>query len=206
MSGLILKDIFNIMSQGKQILLMLAFFGVCFSGSAGSGIIIAMCTVACAAMMISSFSMDEACQWNEQAFVMPISRKKVVLSKYLVAVLCALFGIAVGLLISFVAVWARGGVFQPAVLWGASVAGIEVSLFYGAVLLPVMMRYGVNKGRFVVMGLVAVPFLIGAWLMERIPEGFFPMLDISVLLALGMVFVLLLFTLSYYISVRIMER
>ena len=206
MSGFILKDVFNIMSQGKQILLMLLFFGVCFSGSAASGIIVAICTVACAALLISSFSMDEMCQWNKQAFIMPLSRKKVVLSKYLVAVLCTLFGIGVGVLLSLIAVWIRGDVLEVSVLAGAAVAGIEVSLLYGAVLLPVVMKFGVTKGRFVIFGLIAIPFLAGTFLTDRMSASWLRSLDVETVLAGGMAGVFLLLIVSYLISVRIVEK
>ena len=206
MSGLILKDVFNLMNQGKQILLMLIFFGICFSGTSGSGSVIAMCTIACTVFVITSFSMDETCHWTEYAFIMPIRRQQLVLSKYIVSFLFSLFGIAAGFVMSVAIGAVKGEPISFEVLLSAAGTGIVVAMLFTAFLIPITIRFGVNKGRFVIMGLAAVPVLIGTFLGDRLEGMLLEEGALDDLLFFGVAAIAVLVVLSYFVSCMIIKR
>lgn len=209
MKGLILKDIYNMASQAKAFALVLVIFAVCFAGSA-EGTIIIMCTVYATVMVISNMSQDETSQWETFALTMPVTRRDLVLAKYIISIFYALLGIAAGTLLTFVIRLLGLGQNQATCgeLLMMTVVGLVVAAIFIAVLLPVNFRFGVQKGRLVLFGVAA--FIGGCGVLltgkEEMLDGFFSRFDD---LAAGLFFgslTLLILLVSFTASVRIMEK
>ena len=209
MKGLILKDICNQLGQLKAFAMMLVIFIVCFATSA-EGALIIMCTVYATVMVISNLAMDESCQWDIFALTMPVTRRQLVLAKYIVAIFYALLGIVVGT-VATLAIRLFGISSGEATLWELlqiSLIGIVIAAIFIALLLPVDFKYGVQKGRLVLFGVAA--FIGGGGVLlsgkEEMLDGFFRRFSGT---ADGLFFgalTLLLLLISFTISSRIMEK
>ena len=95
MKGLILKDLYNAMTQGKVLLFMVVIFGVCFANAA-EGTLIIMCTIYAAVLVINNMALDEMCAWETFALTMPVTRRQLALSKYVISVIYAFGGTLLG--------------------------------------------------------------------------------------------------------------
>ena len=54
------------------------------------------CCILCAMMVVTTFSFDENAKWEKYAMIMPISRKDLVLSKFVILLCFCLFGTVFG--------------------------------------------------------------------------------------------------------------
>ena len=209
MKGLIIKDICNQLGQLKAFAMMLVIFIVCFATSS-EGTLIIMCAVYATVMVISNLAMDESCQWEIFALTMPVTRRQLVLAKYIVAIFYALLGIVVGTAATLV-IRLFGFSSGDATLWELlqiSLVGIVIAAIFIALLLPVDFKYGVQKGRLVLFGVAA--FIGGGGVLlsgkEDMLDGFFSRFSGT---AGGLFFgalTLLLLLISFTISSRIMEK
>lgn len=209
MKGLILKDICNQLGQLKAFAMMLVIFIVCFATSS-EGTLIIMCAVYATVMVISNLAMDESCQWEIFALTMPVTRRQLVLAKYIVAMFYALLGIVVGTVATLV-IRLFGFSSGDATLWELlqiSLIGIVIAAIFIALLLPVDFKYGVQKGRLLLFGVAA--FIGGGGVLlsgkEEMLDGFFRRFSGT---AGGLFFgalTLLLLLISFTISSRIMEK
>ena len=209
MKGLILKDICNQLGQLTAFAMMRVIFIVCFATSS-EGTLIIMCAVYATVMVISNLAMDESCQWDIFALTMPVTRRQLVLAKYIVAIFYALLGIVVGT-VATLAIRLFGISSGEATLWELlqiSLIGIVIAAIFIALLLPVDFKYGVQKGRLVLFGVAA--FIGGGGVLlsgkEEMLDGFFRRFSGT---ADGLFFgalTLLLLLISFTISSRIMEK
>lgn len=209
MKGLILKDICNQLGQLKAFAMMLAIFIVCFATSA-EGTLIIMCAVYATVMVISNLAMDESCQWEFFALTMPVTRRQLVLAKYIVAIFYALLGIVVGTVATLV-IRLFGFSSGEATLWELlqiSLVGIVIAAIFISLLLPVDFKYGVQKGRLVLFGVAG--FIGGGGVLLSGKED---MLDVFFSRFSGTVgglffgaLTLLLLLISFTISSQIMEK
>ena len=101
MIGLLLKDFYILKQYLKTMLLMAAFFVLISTGLDNpaefiSGFIVLICVM----MTITSFSYDALANWERYALSMPVTRKEIVGSKYLLSLILCLAGAAVSFPVS----------------------------------------------------------------------------------------------------------
>lgn len=207
MIGLLLKDLYTMRQYGKTMLLMLIFFGVISAGLDNPAIffesfIILMSTT----LAITSFSYDTAAKWDRYALSLPVTRKEVVASKYLLSILLCLVGTAFSFPISALALTIRPaegfGLREHLYTTGALLCA---AAFFISILLPLTFRFGVEKGRILIFALFAAP---GAIVIALSKLGV-PLPSESTLLGLAKllpVAVVLLYLFSYFLSVRIYAK
>ena len=162
MKSLILKDLYNIGHNTKSMLFILAVFAVAFIPTSGVGAYIFICGILCSMMIVTTFSFDDNSKWTRYAMIMPISKRDLVIGKFIVlAIFCAIgsvFGLAKGLVGAGIA----GKItFSPAAiveLLFLTLAATVISLIFGSMSIPLVFKFGAEKGR----GLLLVSFLIPA--------------------------------------------
>lgn len=138
MSALILKDFYVLWRQMRLFLLLLLVFSA-IPGSFNSTFVV----VYAAMLPYTALAYDERSKWDQLAAVMPYSTRDIVLGKYVFGWLC--IGAAAVLSLLFQAVLALLGsrAFAPAMMALAALGGLCIL----AISLPVMFRFGVEKGR-----------------------------------------------------------
>ena len=152
MKGLLLKDLINLKKQAFIYLVFILFYGVVSVSSNNVSFIGGMICVVSAMMPITALSFDERANWDKYALTMPVSRRDMVLEKYILGLLCATGGLAVLLLFQWIIpVKEEGDLISIFILYA-------VSILYLSLLLPVLFKLGVEKGRILMMLFFAIPF------------------------------------------------
>ncbi len=209
MKGLILKDIYNFSNQGKQVVIVLIFFCVCFATEAAEGVLICMCTIMGAMFILTTMAMDEANQWNRFVCTMPVTRGQIVQAKYASAVLFCLLGLAAGMMATMIAVLVRGDVLDWHVIGMTVAMGLVIVLLLISVILPITLKYGVNKGRYVLMALGAAMVLLGTVGVDKLSEVMPAEVSEELfehILVYGAFAAAGLFLISWAVSKRILEK
>ena len=163
MKGLILKDIINMKMYGKSMLILILFFGVtgAFQGSTATALPMlgSMSVVLTMIVTINTFSFDAAAKWDGYALSMPIRRKDVVASKYLLFI-----GISVVLVAFFTLCAAVLNLFSPIedfagqlLTMAASTAATWLIL---SVMLPLLYKFGVEKSRILLIVVALIPTFV----------------------------------------------
>lgn len=212
MKSLILKDLFNIGHNTKSMLFILVVFAVALIPFSGVEGYIFVCAILCSMMIVTTFSFDDNSKWTRYSMIMPVSKKDLVVGKFIVlAVFCtagSLFGLVVGFiggLITNKVVFSLLGfgelLFLTLVAW-------VISLIFGSMSIPLVFKFGAEKGRV----LLLVSFLIPAGIcfgiyqilvmlgIELTDQTVFILLCCSPLLALIWCYVM--YSVSYHIFTK----
>ena len=138
MKALILKDTYVIWRQMKYFLVMILLFSALPSGFNN-----AFAVIYAAMMPYTALAYDERSKWDQMAAMMPYSARDVVLGKYVFGWLCIGAAAVLSALLQAVLSLAVHRTFLPGVM-ALSVLGALCIL---AITLPLMFRFGVEKGR-----------------------------------------------------------
>ena len=140
MKALLMKDFYTLWRQLSVYLLVRLVISV-FNGSFGHIFI----TIWAALLPYTAMAYDERSKWDQMAAMMPYSTRDIVISKYVLGWLCtaaaALFAMAVQLLQTVLG--SPLAAFAPM----DNLMGCCASLCVLAVTLPLMVGFGVEKGR-----------------------------------------------------------
>ena len=208
MWGLILKDFYTLSRYGKFFLLyLLVFCGVSvIQGDVTmiSSLVVVLVTI----LSISTFSYDDYAKWDQFILSTPISRKRIVLAKYLLVLLLVLLGAALGLMITLLA--AAFGMQKDGMM--ESLMALAASSFMGAtmtgLIIPFIYRYGTEKSRLLMMLVFGIPalLLVGASQLG-LEEGLSAMGGgLEGILMATPLFCLAIICFSYVASVKIYEK
>lgn len=107
---------------------------------------------------ISAFSYEETYHWNRYTAALPVSTRQIVLTRYLVVGIFILGGIAASLLLGAVSVIA-GTMSLTVTEWMLEmVQCVLICMLYQEIMLPIMYRFGAERGRIVMMLLFILLF------------------------------------------------
>ena len=154
MIGLIRKDLYMAWAYCKTFLLILAvFIAVGLTGEENSFFILYPMIIGMM-LPVSLISYDERFKWHLACDAMPVSRAMVVSSKYVLTLLTVLLVFVLTMLAQWFRLSRLGAVEQLRTLPGIL---LPMGLVGPAILMPVIFRLGVEKGRifyFVLVGVV----------------------------------------------------
>lgn len=212
MKSLILKDLFNIGHNAKSMLFILVVFAVALIPFSGVEGYIFVCAILCSMMIVTTFSFDDNSKWTRYAMIMPVSKKELVVGKFVVlAIFCAvgsLFGLVIGSIGGFAMRKITFDFAGIGELLFLALAAWVISLIFGSMSIPLVFKFGAEKGRV----LLLVSFLIPAGIcfgiyqllamlgVELTDQLVFILLCCSPILALAWCYVM------YQISYRIFSR
>lgn len=160
MTGMILKDIYYVKAN-KRLYLGLCLFYIIFgiitkAPEMASFFVFYMSII----LPMSIMAVDEKSGWERFALTAPISRRDMVLSRY---ISMGSIGIAINLINFIVQIFvAKGQTIREAVYGNLAILG--VCLCFIAVLIPVFLKFGVEKGRiifFAAVMLLTLTVIIG---------------------------------------------
>lgn len=145
--GLLLKDIFELSAQcrvqlvltGVYLLLPLFIRGIELFASVGM-MLLAMTPV-------YALGYDERCRWERYALAMPVRKSDLFWSRFLLGVIAVALGAAVQVLVALLA--GRGDLLSSLAVTAPA------AILYLLIVLPLMMKLGVEKGRFLLLLLTA---------------------------------------------------
>ena len=152
MIGLMRKDLFVADKSGRLLLVMAVIFSMIPSmGNFGATYAMMLALM----MPLTSIAYDERCKWDKYSAMLPYTPGQLVWSKYLLAYFYTVLGGGIIVLGTLLRGIATGSVDWEMTMQLIVMMGVA-SLFVMALGLPVIYRFGSEKGRFamiVIMGL-----------------------------------------------------
>lgn len=150
--GLLLKDIFELSAQcrvqlvltGVYLLLPLFIRGIELFASVGMMLL--------AMMPVYALGYDERCRWVRYALAMPVRKSDLFWSRFLLGVIAVALGAAVQVLVALLA--GRGDLLSSLAVTAPA------AILYLLIVLPLMMKLGVEKGRFLLLLLLTAAFML----------------------------------------------
>ena len=210
MKGLILKDLYSMKIYLKSYASMLLFFLIFAVAMKSPSYMVFMGTVMGVSTLFAVLSVEEASGFAF-SMTLPVTRKQIVQEKYLffVGVMCLIWGIttALGLMIY---VFVKGDIIECFV---SALVCAAFYLFIMALILPVTLKWNVQKARYVMLAAVALPCVtVIAWarmqetnqnlfMVEAMWDQHVGMIIVGIILAAIVVYVL-----SYQISLQIFAK
>lgn len=214
MKGLLIKD-FRLMKVQKNFLTLITVIGVFMAlFSENVSYTIGFISFIFSLFSISSISYDELDNGNAFLFSLPVTRKTYTIEKYCFGMI---MGLGAWIIISMLSVAIGIGRGQESVGELITIAFIilPLVLFMLAVMVPVMLKFGAEKGRVAVVILFAVLYLTIVMLAESVQqwgEDFLPILDslpeigIGTFLGILIAAAVLILLLSVRISIGIVKK
>ena len=214
MKGLIIKDLCVLKNQMKTLLLVLAFFVIFSIINEDATFILFLIPFYMIMILITTFNYDEFNKWDSYCNSLPLSRKEIVKSKYILFNATSLIVLILGILASFIIPsFIENTTFESLF---ASIIGVAFGIcLVISLLIPFYYKSGSSKGRIMLfLCIVILALLIGAITSLDIFNNKELMNIINSLnnLSLGMFTLLLIIltviimSISYYISVRIYKN
>ncbi len=211
--GLLKKDLYNLASYKTSLIIVVLFCGIAIIGTDAiywGSIIIGMIV---GMISLSTFSYDDMAKSNRYILTLPVTRKEIVLEKYIFAIgatiLGSLLGFILTLLIGNIMNYVRPDrVIDISIdtLLATTVGGFFGVSFIQAIQIPSIFKWGAEKGRIQMFIVLLFLVLIGTGVGFLIRESGFT-IDItkleSVLKNFGLAFLIVLSLIMYFISYKI---
>lgn len=206
MKGLLLKDLSYL--KVSRILVIVLTMTVLFSFATDNSFAMSFLAVMSASMVQTTFSYDDFQGGTRFLLTLPVTRRLYVASKYVLALIVSFGCIGVAFVLSLAGGLLRGEGVDLAALAVSGVVGWTVACVMSSLSIPVMLRFGLEKGRFVSMGLymvAALALFAGSELFKGTATALSQM-SAPVLLLLGAALAALLVGGSLTISQRIVQK
>ncbi|MGL5316439.1 MAG: ABC-2 transporter permease [Peptostreptococcaceae bacterium] len=202
MIGLIIKDLLNIRKELKIYVLFIAVYVAITFVSQDTNILMAVIAMMCVMMPLTAMAYDEKVNWDKYSLTMPISRREIVLSKYVLGVGLATMGL---IITSIISIFDNGIITDflqlPVVYWCISIVLLSI-------ILPIIIKFGAEKGRFIMIAVMFLPTFLIVLLSKVIPmDNITRIIDslFNYATIIAIVSIVVSLTLSIAISTKIYE-
>ncbi len=212
MRGLLEKDI-RLLMHSKQTFLCFIAIAIVLGVTQKNTFMLGYSTFLIAALLVSTLSYDELDHGFAFLFTLPIDRKMYVKEKYLLCIGGSIIAWFIALVLYFIVLTVSGShsVFSEEMVKG--LAFLPVAILFLSLLLPLQIKFGVEKSRLVVLGVSVFAGIMIYFLAEK--SG---MLDGNVVVSalgligdaaidvIGLLVAGCLAVVSYLCSCRIMKK
>jgi ABC-2 type transport system permease protein len=197
MKGLLIKDSYTILKQMK-IFLVLIFVFTCIPNFSALSFAIVYATM----IPMTAIGYDERSKWDKLASVMPYSVKDIVLSKYILGYLMVVVTAAVACIAqAVVGLFIGTQLTQEFFIKLAYI--ICFALAIEAIDLPLLIRFGIEKGRLLIILFTVVTVVGGASLIENLTKEAYQYMENGSILALSAAGMLIISAISVFISMKL---
>lgn len=155
MKALLLKDWYMLKKYGRVLLIVLAVFIVGSAFATDTYFLLMYPVLLASVFSTSLISYDEKFGWLRYAETMPISRRLVVSEKYVITLLLSAAVLVLTLLVRIPAIAA--GKLDLSAFSGLVVLMATASFVAPSLILPIMFKFGMEKGRiayFIIIGFI----------------------------------------------------
>lgn len=208
MKGLLIKD-FYVLKKQLYVVGALMLFYLFYSISLKSPTMIGVAIILVSFLIpVTSLAYDDQSKWNQYALSLPMTRKTIVQSKYLLGAITTLLGVAF-CAVGNVIILSLGSEMDAQTTWTVTVIYAEIGCLMNALFLPVLLKFGAEKGRFILLAAVLVPSMLGGFFVSWLKDADIVMPSADTLMKifyLSPVIVILLYILSYFLSLSILRK
>ncbi len=146
MKALLIKDMIVLSKKVKRMLIIIPIFAVV--GETG----LIMSILVCGMLVNTAFAYDDLAKWNKIAVMMPYSTKDMVLSKYILGYICLALGMVVVVAIQLIVLLAYPPLYS--LNYAVLLSAVFSTMFAIALYVPVIIKFGIEKARFIPVILV----------------------------------------------------
>lgn len=211
MKALLTKDLYALKEARTLILLMVAISVAIalWGGIEQAGFVMGYISILAAILVLTVISYDEADNGQAFLFAMPISRKQYVMEKYLFGWITCFSGWILAGILSALTVLRAGESFSGELRWlpGGVLLGV---LLTQAVMIPVQLKFGGQKGKLAMLVVLAAAVGGAAALANsgggQLAEAVFSKMGSYGLVITGAALLLMGTAVSYCCSLRIMGK
>ena len=149
--GLLLKDIFELWAQCRVQLVLTGVYLLLPLFIRGIGLFASVGMMLLAMMPVYALGYDERCRWERYALAMPVRKSDLFWSRFLLGVIAIAIGTVIQVLVALLA--GRSDLLSPLAITAPA------AIVYLLITLPLMMKLGVEKGRFLLL-ILTVGFML----------------------------------------------
>ncbi|WP_313162932.1 ABC-2 transporter permease [Sedimentibacter sp.] len=155
MIGLIIKDLINLKKLSKIYLLILLFYFIVSMAGGNQDMFGGMIVMLAVMIPITALSYDEKNKWNRYALTMPLMRGTIVLSKYILGLIFLIAASTLAFITNII--------FTEIILYEnlmINLTTFSVGIIMISFILPIILKFGVEKGRILMMIVIFTPVAI----------------------------------------------
>ena len=160
MKGLLKKDWYMAKRYCRSYILIVLVYGVLGSLPSGS-FLRALPGVMAAMIPVTILAYDERSHWEEYSMTLPCTAKQMVGSKYLLGIGFQLVALLIST-VSYVIYAKTNNCFSAPELMGNVSSMLMLSVLAGSLCLPVMFRWGVEKGRIAYYAVIVLAMIVSS--------------------------------------------
>lgn len=205
MRGLILKDLFILKQNYKTFFVLIIFFILAMFQNSSAASFTSVINAVFTMMITTTISYDNLAKWDKYALTMPITRKEMVLSKYICSIIFNLIGLVLGIVIVFAMGIVRNNLNITEIFISAISSAIVMIIFI-SLMFPLVYKFGVEKFRIFLILIFMIPvfFILALRNMTNVGELIdkwliYIIISVPIIAVIG-------FVLSYFISIKIYEN
>lgn len=216
--GLITKDLLQLKSYRKTLLVfMIIFICVSFAQTNMDGIgsmLVIMTTFGLGMFSLATFSYDEVAKADKYILTLPLTKKEVVLSKYILVISSTIIGAVLGTVISIIVISIVNKQLPDIMeLLSLTLGGILGIGIIEMIQIPCIYKYGAEKGRMylfiismiLVWGAIGIAFLMKKSNIEIPTNNILELLEQYILVILPIA-IAIMYYISYKISYKIYSK
>ena len=208
MKGLIVKDLLNLKGQVKSCIPALILYIIFFSWNGDIDSFVLIIFFITSMLGISAFYSDETTNFNKYLLTMNISRRKIVISRYIASTIILSVGV---IIISIFHMVLNQNIVNQDVISFVQyliITFLCISLFY-----PMLFLIGYDRGKFMIMGALFIAYVLFELLpqlginlsMQKYLDEIIQMKQVE-FIAIALFIVLILFFISIMMSIRIVKK
>ena len=162
MLGLLQKDFYTIRRQGKIMIFILVFYLIFGIMNDSPSFFLGFLLIFSSMMPLTAMGYDERNQCDKLFLCMPISRRDLVSSRFLLGLILTIVSNLIGVVCSLTVFKEdrTENLLLLGIVWG-------ICLFYFSVCFPIALKFGVEKSRYAMMGLIFLPTILIALLAKQ---------------------------------------
>ena len=206
MKGLLLKEFLMLKKGWVALVIFFIAFGL---GGIGNDFMCFMLPLFIAILLYGHINYDEQSKWQQYSIVLPYGRKMIVSAKYAAMAIGAVVSTVLVVLLYGVTVAIGKAEFSLNDLVGHLVLSLAIGIVYPSFFLPLAYKFNSEKGRTIMLFLNGASGAIAVFLLSAIDgTGILAKLSnyTNILPYIAIAAVLVLFALSWLISVKIYEK
>ena len=196
--ALLYKD-FNALKRYARIMLVVAVVCSFIFKEEGSSLIVMIYS---ASLLLTTMAIDEREHFLRRAISDSGRNKAIVGEKYILLFILVMAAVVISIILEMV----MAVIYKRSIEWGSMIiimlSGFALTSFSGGTTIPLTLRYGAEKARIILLLCYMVPAILMMWLLPSVNIT----LSTFTLSIVIIIFSLLLYLLSFFVSVKILEK
>ena len=196
--ALLYKD-FNALKRYARIMLVVAVVCSFIFKEEGSSLIVMIYS---ASLLLTTMAIDEREHFLRRAISDSGRNKAIVGEKYILLFILVMAAVV----ISFILEMVMAVIYKRSIEWGSMIiimlSGFALTSFSGGTTIPLTLKYGAEKARIILLLCYMVPAILMMWLLPSVNIT----LSTFTLSIVIIIFSLLLYLFSFFVSVKILKK